>query len=182
MAPLVHFPFFISIMRRILGIDPGSRVTGYGIIDSDGSRSLHIASGCIRMKQDDLPQRLGVIFKEISTLLETHRPTEFAIEQVFVSKNAGAALKLGQARGAAICAAVTAGLPVSEYSPRTIKQAVVGAGGADKEQVQHMVKRLLCLSGELTADQADALAVALSHAHMGATLNRLAKAGAGLPR
>ena len=169
-------------MRRILGIDPGSRVTGYGIIDSDGQRSQHITSGCIRMKQDDLPQRLGVIFKEISILLETHQPTEFAIEQVFVSKNAGAALKLGQARGAAICAAVVAGLPVSEYSPRTIKQAVVGSGSADKKQVLHMVKRLLCLSGELAEDQADALGVALSHAHIGATQDRLAKAGAGWPR
>ncbi|HEC16488.1 MAG TPA: crossover junction endodeoxyribonuclease RuvC [Sedimenticola sp.] len=166
-------------MRRILGIDPGSRVTGYGIIDSDGVRSLHIASGCIRLAQDDLPQRLGVIFQEISHLLQAHRPAEVAIEQVFVSRNAGAALKLGQARGAAICAAVTAGLPVSEYSPRSVKQAVVGAGGADKAQVQHMVKRLLRLSGELAADEADALAVALSHAHTRTILNRLAGAGGG---
>ena len=170
------------MMRRILGIDPGSRVTGYGVIDSDGTRSVHIASGCIRMEQDDLPQRLGVIFQEISNLLKTHQPAEVAIEQVFVAKNAGAALKLGQARGAAICAAVVAGLPVSEYSPRTIKQAVVGTGSADKVQVQHMVKRLLCLSGELAADQADALAVALSHAHMGTTLNRLARAEGGWRR
>jgi len=166
-------------MRRIIGIDPGSRITGYGVIESDGNRSVHIASGCIRLKQDGLPQRLGAIFQELSELIATYHPAEMAIEEVFVSKNANSALKLGQARGAAICAGVMAQLPVSEYAPRTIKQAVVGSGAADKDQVQHMVKRLLSLSCELTADQSDALAVALSHAHMDTTLNRLAKAGAG---
>jgi crossover junction endodeoxyribonuclease RuvC len=166
-------------MRRILGIDPGSRITGYGIIESDGNRSVHITSGCIRLNQDELPQRLGMIFQEITGLIMAHLPTEMAIEDVFVSKNASSALKLGQARGAAICAGVMAQLPVSEYAPRAIKQAVVGSGGADKDQVQHMVKRLLNLSCDLSADQSDALAVALSHAHMDTTLNRLAKAGAG---
>ncbi|MFC1602219.1 crossover junction endodeoxyribonuclease RuvC [Pseudomonadota bacterium] len=166
-------------MRRILGIDPGSRITGYGIIESDGNHSVHIASGCIQLKQGELPQRLGMIFQEISDLIATHRPTEMAIEDVFVSKNANSALKLGQARGAAICAGVMAQLPVSEYSPRTIKQAVVGSGSAGKDQVQHMVKRLLNLSCDLSADQSDALAVALSHAHMDTTLNRLAKASTG---
>ncbi|MCF6354472.1 MAG: crossover junction endodeoxyribonuclease RuvC [Candidatus Polarisedimenticolaceae bacterium] len=166
-------------MRRILGIDPGSRITGYGVIDSDGRRSIHIASGCIRLKQDELPQRLGVIFHEITELIKIHCPVEMAIEEVFVSKNANSALKLGQARGAAICAGVVANLPVGEYAPRTIKQAVVGSGAADKDQVQHMVKRLLNLSCDLSADQSDALAVALSHAHTETTLNRLARASAG---
>ncbi len=166
-------------MRRIIGIDPGSRITGYGIIDSDGNRSIHVASGCIRLKQERLPQRLGSIFQEVAELLKIHSPAEMAIEEVFVSKNANSALKLGQARGAAICAGVVAQLPVSEYAPRTIKQAVVGSGAADKTQVQHMVKRLLSLSCDLSADQSDALAVALSHAHMDTTLNRLARASAG---
>ncbi len=167
------------MMRRILGIDPGSRITGYGIIESDGNRSVHIVSGCIRLKQDDLPQRLGAIFQEIADLIRTHHPVEMAIEAVFVSKNASSALKLGQARGAAICAGVVANLPIGEYAPRAIKQAVVGTGGADKEQVQQMVKRLLNLSCELSVDQSDALAVALSHAHTDTTLNRLARASAG---
>jgi len=166
-------------MRRILGIDPGSRITGYGIIESNGNRSVHITSGCIRLKQDELPQRLGMIFQEVLDLITTYQPTEMAIEDVFVSKNANSALKLGQARGAAICAGVIGQLPVSEYAPRTIKQAVVGSGGADKDQVQHMVKRLLSLTCELSADQSDALAVALSHAHMDTPLNRLAKSKAG---
>jgi len=166
-------------MRRILGIDPGSRITGYGIIESDGNHSVHIASGCIRLKQGNLPQRLGAIFQEISELIAIHSPAEMAIEEVFVSKNANSALKLGQARGAAICAGVMANLPVSEYAARAIKLSVVGSGAADKDQVQHMVKRLLNLSCELSADQSDALAVALSHAHSNTTLNRLAKAGAG---
>ncbi len=166
-------------MRRIIGIDPGSRITGYGVIDSDGRHSIHIASGCIRLKQDELPQRLGVIFHEIAELIKIHCPVEMAIEEVFVSKNASSALKLGQARGAAICAGVAANLPVGEYAPRTIKQAVVGSGAADKDQVQHMVKRLLNLSCDLSTDQSDALAVALSHAHTNTTLNRLARASAG---
>ncbi len=166
-------------MRRILGIDPGSRITGYGIIDSDGRHSVHITSGCIRLQQDELPQRLGAIFQEITRLIETHHPAEMAIEAVFVSKNANSALKLGQARGAAICAGVVANLPVGEYAPRAIKQAIVGRGGADKTQVQQMVRRLLHLSCALSADQSDALAVALSHAHTETTLNRLARAGAG---
>lgn len=159
-------------IRRILGIDPGSRVTGYGIIDSDGRKSSHIASGCIRLDTEKpVPWRLGDIFTELKVIIEKFQPRELAIEQVFVSKNAGSALKLGQARGAAICAGVTRGLEVSEYSPRTVKQAVVGSGGADKEQVQHMVRLILKLQQAPAADQADALAVALAHAHS-FTLNR----------
>ena len=164
-------------MRRILGIDPGSRVTGYGVIDSNGIRSTHIASGCIRVSEGDLSQRLGEIFREVASIVAAYSPVEMAIEQVFVAKNAASALKLGQARGAAICAGVVAGLAVSEYTPRMIKQAVVGTGTADKGQVQHMVKHILQLEQKLVADQADALAVALSHAHSDSTLQAVARAG-----
>ena len=164
-------------MRRILGIDPGSRVTGYGVIDSDGIRNRHVASGCIRTGDGELPERLGEIYTEVAAVVATYRPAEMAIEQVFVSKNAQSALKLGQARGAAICAAVVAGLPVAEYTPSMIKQSVVGTGGADKSQVQHMVRQILGLAQSLAADQADALAVALSHAHSNSTLRQLARAG-----
>lgn len=164
-------------MPRILGIDPGSRMTGYGIIDSDGRRSRHVASGCIRTGKGAFPERLGVIFDGIRALIDEHQPVEFSIEQVFVAKNASSALKLGQARGAAITAAVTAGLPVFEYTPTAIKQALVGTGRADKEQVQHMVKILLTLQGEMGLDQSDALGIALCHAHTNASLIHLAKAG-----
>ena len=161
--------------RRILGIDPGSRITGFGVIDSDGIRSQHVSSGCIRTSTErPVADRLGEIFREIAAVIESFQPTEMAIEQVFVAKNASSALKLGQARGAAICAGVVAGLPVSEYTPRMIKQAVVGTGKAEKDQVQHMVKLILGLEGRLIADQADALAVAIGHAHSNATLRNLA--------
>jgi crossover junction endodeoxyribonuclease RuvC len=172
----------MTAMRRILGIDPGSRITGYGIIDSDGRRSVHVASGCIRMEDKLLPERLGAIFQRVAELVEIHQPEEMAIEDVFMAKNASAALKLGQARGAAICAGVNAGLPVSEYAPRSIKQAVVGAGGADKAQVQHMVQRILQLTDKLAADQADALAVALCHAHTNSTMMQLSKSSGGWRR
>jgi len=150
---------------RILGIDPGSRVTGFGVIDSDGVRSTLVASGCIRLGDEDFCARLGRIFAELQDVLARHRPAEVAVEQVFVAHNAQSALKLGHARGVAICAAVTSGLPVYEYTPRAVKQAVVGTGAADKAQVQHMVRRLLAIDAELAADAADALAVALGHAH-----------------
>lgn len=166
-------------MRRILGIDPGSRVTGYGVIDSDGSRSRHVASGCIRTADGELAERLGEIFRGVAEVVAEYGPLEVAIEQVFMAKNAASALKLGQARGAAICAAVTAGLPVSEYTPRMIKLAVVGTGKADKAQVQHMVKRILGLEQQLAADQADALATAISHAHSDTTLRRIAGSAGG---
>ncbi len=163
-------------MRRILGIDPGSRITGYGVIDSDGTRSVHVVSGCIATKGGDLAQRLGEIYKGIAEVIADHRPQEMAVEQVFVAKNAASALKLGQARGAAICAGVAAGLTVTEYTPRMIKQAVVGTGAAAKGQVEHMVRLILQVKGDLTADQSDALAVAISHAHAGSTLQKLAQA------
>jgi len=152
-------------MVRIIGIDPGSNITGYGIIESDGRKSVHLASGYIRVKGESLPEKLGVIFNEVAGLVGEYQPDQMAIENVFVSKNAGSALKLGQARGAAICAGVTADLKVSEYSPREVKLAIVGSGGADKDQVQHMVRMLLGFREPLQADRADALAIALCHAH-----------------
>lgn len=142
-------------------------------------RSSHVASGCIRIADELFPQRLGEIFRQITALVAEYEPTEMAIEQVFMAKNASSALKLGQARGAAICACVVAGLPVSEYAPRAIKQAVVGSGSADKDQVQHMIKHILQLTERLTADQSDALAVAISHAHANSTLQLLARSNKG---
>jgi len=175
----VHFQMRLKSpgMRRILGIDPGSRVTGYGIIESDGNQSQHLVSGCIRIAQKSFPERLGEIYRDINQLVEEFSPQEMAIEQVFMSKNAASALELGQARGAAICACVVAGIEVFEYAPRAIKQAIAGSGAADKNQVQHMVKRILNLDDKLAEDQSDALAVALSHAHANATLQLLNNAG-----
>lgn len=163
-------------MLRILGIDPGSRITGYGVIEVAGGRASHVASGCIRTEGRHLPERLKVIFEEISTIVATYAPQEMAVEQVFVHKNVDSALKLGQARGAAICAGVVRNLTVAEYTPREIKQAIVGTGGAAKEQIQHMVTRLLKLSEPPQADAADALAVALCHSHVRQTLARMAVA------
>jgi crossover junction endodeoxyribonuclease RuvC len=151
---------------RILGIDPGSVITGWGLVESDGARNRHLAHGHIRVRGDSLPDKLGCIFAEIGVLIDTHQPAEFAIEQVFVAHNAMSALKLGQARGAAICAAATRALPVSEYEPRLVKQAIVGSGAASKEQVQHMVGVLLNLDEKLQADAADGLAIALCHGHL----------------
>jgi len=150
---------------RILGIDPGSRITGYGLIESDGHNSHHLASGCIRLADEPLNVRLGVIFRGVNDIISKYAPDMLAIEKVFVAKNPDSALKLGHARGAAICAGVIADLPVHEYSPREVKLAVVGTGGADKIQVQHMIKLLLGMKGRLQADAADALAIALCHAH-----------------
>jgi crossover junction endodeoxyribonuclease RuvC len=166
-------------VARIIGIDPGFLVTGYGVIDSDGCHSRHVVSGCLTIAGEGLPARLDVIFREANALIEAHRPQEMAIEEVFVARNVASALKLGHARGAAICAAVNLGLPVAEYSARSIKQAIVGRGGASKEQIQHMVRHLLALTGNLRADAADALAVALCHAHTSSTLARLSHVARG---
>lgn len=143
------------------------------MVDSDGSRSRHVASGCIRTVHSEFTARLGEIFDGIRAVIDEHGPAQVAIEQVFVSKNASSALKLGQARGAAIAAAVTLGLPVFEYTPRSVKQALVGTGAADKEQVQHMIRVLLSLQGRMGLDESDALAIALCHAHSHTTLNRI---------
>ena len=152
-------------MTIILGIDPGSRKTGFGLISSLGSTQEYIASGTIHIDTTfTLPERLKVIFDSVTEIIQEYSPQEMAIESVFVSKNASSALKLGQARGAAIVAGVNQELPVSEYEAKKIKQAVVGTGSADKAQVQHMVKILLKLPTAPKEDAADALAVALCHA------------------
>jgi crossover junction endodeoxyribonuclease RuvC len=155
----------VAAARRVLGIDPGSRVTGWGLIDSDGRRSRHLASGCVRVADLPWPERLGGIFRGLREVVDRHQPAEVAVEQVFFARNAASALKLGQARGAALCAVLAAGVQVYEYTPRAVKQAVVGGGGADKAQVEHMVKIILSLQRELAEDEADALAVAVCHAH-----------------
>ncbi len=152
-------------MAIILGIDPGSRITGYGLIETANNRHRYLASGCIRITHTDVGQRLQQIFSSISHIISQYQPTTAAIEQVFCHRNAGAALKLGQARGAAIVSLGYHGLTIGEYAPRQIKQAVVGYGGALKEQVQHMVKTILNLSATPQVDAADALAVAICHAH-----------------
>ena len=160
-------------MIRILGIDPGSRVTGYGVIDQDGQQIHYVASGCVRARGESLAERLGIIFDGVTEIIREFLPGEMAIEQVFMSKNADSALKLGQARGAAICAGVQAGVPVEEYAARQIKQAVVGRGGATKEQVQHMMCVLLSLQQTPPSDAADALGVAVCHGHHRETRRRI---------
>ncbi len=161
-------------MAIILGIDPGSRITGYGVIRQFGGKFEYLGSGCIRVQGDELASRLQQIYHGITQIIEQFRPTTFAIEQVFMAKNPDSALKLGQARGAAIVAATNMELPVSEYSARQIKQSVVGKGSAEKTQVQHMVTYLLKLPATPQADAADALAVALCHGHTQQSLIKLA--------
>lgn len=166
-------------MIRILGIDPGSQRTGIGVIDVavDG-RTVHVFHTAVNLLGNDtFHLRLKQIFDAVSDIIDTHAPAEVAIERVFMARNPDSALKLGQARGAAICAAVCRGLALSEYAPKEIKQAVVGGGGADKSQVQHMVGVLLGVPGKLQADAADALAIALTHAHTRSSIERL-----GIPR
>ncbi|NVK41662.1 MAG: crossover junction endodeoxyribonuclease RuvC [Oceanospirillaceae bacterium] len=156
----------------ILGIDPGSRVTGYGVINLVGSRNEYVASGCIRIRGEELAERLQQVYAGVSEIIETYCPQEMAIEQVFMARNADSALKLGQARGVAIVAGSNRELPVYEYAARKVKQSVVGNGGADKVQVQHMVAHLLKLPGLPQADAADALAIALCHAHTRSSMVR----------
>ncbi|HEV8078957.1 MAG TPA: crossover junction endodeoxyribonuclease RuvC [Marinobacter sp.] len=164
-------------MPIILGVDPGSRITGYGIIRVEGRHTEYIDSGCIRVGDKPMAERLRVIFQSLVTLIAEFRPEEFAIEQVFMARNPDSALKLGQARGVAIVAAATNGLEVHEYSARQVKQAVVGSGSAVKAQVQHMVQVLLSLSRKPQEDAADALAIALCHAHMNQSLLRVTGQG-----
>jgi|TARA_R110000822_G_scaffold59736_25_gene149067 crossover junction endodeoxyribonuclease RuvC len=151
-------------MTLILGIDPGSRKTGFGIIKAIGSKAEYVTSGIIRLPTGELPARLKVIFDSVAEIIAEYEPVEMAVEDIFFARDPRAALKLGQARGAAIVAGVTAGLPVAEYAARSVKQSVVGTGAASKEQVQHMVKQLLKLPSAPAEDAADALAVALCHA------------------
>lgn len=150
-------------MTRILGIDPGSRITGFGVIEVSGGKARYVASGCIRVASKPFPERLREIFDGIGEIVGSYAPEDMVIEQVFVKINVSSALKLGQARGAAICAGATRGLRVHEYSATQVKQAIVGKGNAAKEQVQHMVCALLSLPARPQADAADALAIALCH-------------------
>ena len=165
-------------MAVILGIDLGSVKTGFGIIETGPRGARYLTSGVIRLPAGPLPERLRVLAEGITELVELHCPSELAIEQVFMARSAGSALKLGQARGAAIVPCVAAGMQVSEYSARQIKQAVVGTGAADKVQVQHMVKTLLKLPGTPQEDAADPLAAPLCHVHTQAGLVALAGASA----
>ncbi len=152
-------------MAIILGIDPGSIKTGFGIIESNRGESTYISSGVIKLVSDDFALRLREIFLSVLELVDNYGPDELAIEQVFMSKNASSALKLGHARGAAMVACASKDIKVYEYSSREIKQAVVGTGAAEKSQVQHMVKVLLGLSAKPAEDAADALGAAICHVH-----------------
>jgi crossover junction endodeoxyribonuclease RuvC len=166
-----------QLPRRILGIDPGLRVTGFGLIICVGNHLQYVTSGCIRNTQGELPARLKIILRDLGSVIASHLPTEVAVEKVFVNVNPQSTLLLGQARGAAISAAVLAELPVTEYTALQIKQAVVGHGKAAKEQVQEMVKRLLALPSAPSADAADALACAICHAHGGEGIGGLRSGG-----
>jgi crossover junction endodeoxyribonuclease RuvC len=158
---------------RVLGIDPGSRITGYGVVEISAGRSVMLACGCVHAEAGSFPERLKQIYDGIYHIAVTFKPDEMAIEQVFLHKNADSALKLGQARGAAICGAMAANLPVHEYSARQVKRALVGKGNADKLQVQHMVKVLLGSTARLAIDASDALGVALCHVHTSQTERRI---------
>ncbi|MEQ6884612.1 crossover junction endodeoxyribonuclease RuvC [Salicola sp. Rm-C-2C1-2] len=153
-------------MTILLGVDPGSRITGYGVIRSNGRNLEYLDSGCITMGDKAMPERLQTIHAGLAEIIETYRPEEMAIEKVFLSRNVDSALKLGQARGVAIVCGANAGLPVAEYSARQVKQAAVGKGSADKHQIQHMVQAIFKLTRQPREDAADALAIALCHAHL----------------
>ena len=151
---------------RILGIDPGSRITGFGVVNMlRTGKVVYVASGCVRVGTGALGDRLKIIYDGVDEVIRTYQPTAIAVEKVFLAHNVDSALKLGQARGAAITAGANHALEIAEYSARQIKRTVVGGGAADKRQVQHMVKALLELSGVPQADAADALACAICHAH-----------------
>jgi crossover junction endodeoxyribonuclease RuvC len=152
-------------MIRILGIDPGSRFTGYGIIEIDGNYARHLGHGIIRLQESGVSDKLRHLFRDLTSIIREFEPAEASIEKVFLHKNADSALKLGQARGCAITACADMDLPVYEYTANQIKQATVGRGHAAKQQVQHMIKILLCLDSAPGVDAADALAVALCHGH-----------------
>jgi crossover junction endodeoxyribonuclease RuvC len=154
-------------MVRVLGIDPGSQCTGFGVLDVVGARLTYVASGVIRTPQADFATRLWEIFSCVRTVVAQYRPQQIAIERVFVNRNVDSALKLGQARGAAICGAADSNAEVFEYATRQIKLAVVGSGGAEKAQVQLMMRSILRLDGPVAADAADALAAAVCHALRG---------------
>jgi crossover junction endodeoxyribonuclease RuvC len=169
-------------MIRILGIDPGSQITGYGIIDMDGNHAKHVAHGAIRINKKELPDKLRTIFEEITGILLEYEPDEMSIEKVFMHRNADSALKLGQARGSAITACIIRDMKVYEYTANQVKQATVGKGHAAKQQVQHMVKILLCLKEIPQADAGDALAIALCHGHSREGILRMAAGVKGVSR
>lgn len=150
---------------RILGIDPGSRTTGFGVLDFADERARYVASGCVRSGDGSFAERLRTIYRAVGEVVSEYRPQAVAVESVFVHRNAMSALKLGQARSAALCATFAQDVAVFEYAPREIKLAVVGTGAATKAQVQHMVTALLELRGAPLPDAADALAAALCHGH-----------------
>ena len=162
-APLPVAPALGRV--RVLGLDPGSRITGYGVIDIEGREARYVASGAIRAVASDFAVRLHEIYSGVAAVLAAHEPEEIAIERVFVHLNPDSALKLGQARGAALCATFAGERRTAEYTPREVKLAVTGSGAAEKAQVARMVKLLLGVEGRLQADAADALAIALCHAH-----------------
>ncbi len=164
--------------QRILGIDPGLRITGFGVIEKNGHTLTYLASGCVRTDaKAPLPARLGTIHSGVHQLIAQYRPDQAVVEIVFVNTNPQSTLLLGQARGAAIAALVSGGIEVAEYTALQVKQAVVGNGHADKTQVQHMVRRLLSLPGTPGSDAADALACAIAHAHGGQGMGSLATQG-----
>ncbi|MBN8893060.1 MAG: crossover junction endodeoxyribonuclease RuvC [Rhodospirillales bacterium 70-18] len=160
-------------MVRLLGIDPGLRFTGWGLVEADGNRLRHLADGVIGSDaEESVPERLKFLHDALAALLAEHRPDEAAVEETYVNRNGAATLKLGYARGVALLAPTLRGIPVSEYGAKTVKLAVVGTGGASKEQVQMMVRRLLPGATLRRADAADALAVAICHAHHRASRTR----------
>ncbi len=165
-------------MSRIIGVDPGSRVTGYGIIDCNRQRLDHVANGCVMAKTGTFPERIKLIFQQLTQLVAEYHPELMVLEQVFFARNPQSALKLGHARAAAMLAGANAELPIHEYSPRHVKQALTGRGGAQKAQIQHMVRVLLGLAETPAADAADALALAICHANSAATQGRIAAAAA----
>ena len=162
--PAAASPPAATLRLRILGLDPGSRRTGFGVIECRGSELVAVAHGCLNVASATPAARLRLIFEGLKALLAEHAPGEVAVERVFVSRNADSALKLGQARGAALCA-IPADVPVFEYAPRAVKLALVGSGAAEKFQVAQMIRTLLSLGERPAADAADALAVAVCHAH-----------------
>lgn len=167
---------------RILGIDPGSRLTGFGVVDCEADKATYVASGSVNSIKGAFPERLKMIFRSVGEIVSEYRPDVVAVESVFMHRNPSSALKLGHARSAAICATFQLDVEVFEYAPREVKQAIVGTGAATKEQVQHMIRHLLQLEGDPSPDAADALAAALCHANQ-RRLNRMvdsATAVAGL--
>lgn len=149
---------------RVIGIDPGTTTTGWGVVESNGNTLRHVANGCIRTQPgESLPDRLGMIFSELTRIIDEHKPQQAVVEEIFVSRNVQSALKLGHARGVAIAAANHQGLPIHEYTALQVKKSVVGYGRAEKQQMQEMVRILLCMTKSAPQDAADALGVAICH-------------------